>query len=113
MKHLYKRKFFVIILFMLVLFKTLNLSYYNCPKFLPMEKASRILFIKYSANTTLVILPKLQLEFYQGINPHINSTLCLFVTWKFILVALLVLKVLIIDVRRRIIELLTSYFEGG
>lgn len=113
MNHLYKRKLFIIMLFIFILFRTLNLHYYSSPKSLSKEKPSRLLFIKYATNTAPVLFQNLHLDFNMGTNLNLNGILIVFVTWKFILASPLVLKPLIIDTRKRIIELLTSYFEGG
>jgi hypothetical protein len=113
MKSLYKRKLLLIILFLLIIFRTINLLYYNSPKSVSKGRSQRILSIEYAANIASITFQKLQFEFEHGANLHMNGILSIFSTWKFILAALFVLKALLIDRRKLIITLITRYFEGS
>lgn len=113
MEHLDKRKFLIIILFMLTLFKPLNLTYYSFPKSFSMENEPRSLFTKYVGTTSHIIFQKVQVDLGHNINPNTSSILNALITWKFLSCLLLTLKILIIDVRKRIMALIISCFQGS
>ena len=112
MKSLYKRKIFLILLFILVIYRTLTLPYYNSPKSIFNEKAPRTQSIEYSDGVATFSLVQ-NLQFEQGVDSYINDVFIILVTWKFILASPFLLKILIVDKRKRILTLITRYFEGS
>jgi hypothetical protein len=86
---------------------------YNSPKFVSKERMPRTQFVEYASNNASIILQKLQFEFEKGVDSHVNGILSIFAAWKVILASLFALNLLIIDIRKRIITLITRYFEGS
>ncbi len=112
MKSLYKRKVFLVLLFILVIYRTLTFPYYNSPKSILNEKSPRAQSIEYSDGVATFSLVQ-KLQFQEGVDSYINAIFIILVTWKFILASPFLLKILIIDKRKRILALITRYFEGS
>lgn len=111
MKFLYKRKLLIIILVIMFIFKSMSLPHNDPGNFTSKEGNTRIQLIK-AHHDSHVLLHRVQFEFERYINAHINDVFVVFTTWKFILYSLIVLRI-IIDMRKRIAVLITSYFEGS
>lgn len=112
MRALYKNKLFLMLLFILILFRTLNFPYYNSRKPLSTKEIEKSLFIQYTGNNNSIIFRRLQPGFEPNVTPHIALILNLFLVWTFALEPSLA-KLIIIDIRERIITLITSYFGGS
>jgi hypothetical protein len=112
-KSIFNRKLILVILFILIVFRTLDLPCFNPSKPVSKTRTQRIRVIEYTGNTAAGILQRLQFQFEQGVDTNLNCILIVFAAWRFILVLLFVINVPVIDRRKQIIKLITLYFEGS
>lgn len=113
MKSLNRRKVFLIVLAICIIFRTLNFTYQNSLKKISHGRSPLRISAEYDNNNSTIIFQKLQLGFENDLNSNSNGMLSILVAWKLMLASLFVLKILIIDKRKRIITLITRYFQGG
>jgi hypothetical protein len=113
MKVLYNRTFFLNMLLILFISRSVYFPYHYFEKTTLREGTPKVLFIKTAAHASSAIIRSSHFRFDHGLNSHINGTLVVFAAWKFILSTLLELKLPILDKRKRILTLITRYFEGS
>lgn len=108
------KKVIPILLLIFLTFKTINLYKVNFYPSATRDKIPNITALKVKKSSTpIILLPKQQLDFQCSIFPNINSSWFNFIRFELSLASLVILIVLLLDVRQRIIKLLTSYFEGN
>lgn len=108
------KKVIPILLLIFLTFKTINLYKVNFYQSATRDKIPNITALKVKKSSTpIILLPKQQLDFQCSIFPNINSSWFNFIRFELSLASLVILIVLLLDVRQRIIKLLTSYFEGN
>lgn len=117
MKFLHKKKTLLTLFFILIIIRTLTWTSYN-EKFISEENAPKAFITQYTNNDVTVILPKSQIrlanaKFNNNLNWTIMGILNSFLIWELILSQFNILNILIIDRRKRIIQLITRYLEGG
>jgi len=113
MNALVIRKLISTLLFTFIIFKTISLPKVSRYQSTQTEEKPSITFIKEKSNSTPILVQKQQLDYELSIYPNLNPTCSNFIKFEIRIEPLFILIVLIIDRRKRIIGLLTSYFEGN
>jgi ATP-dependent phosphoenolpyruvate carboxykinase len=113
MIYLYRRKKFLLVLFLLIIIKSCNLSDYNLLKLNINENVSKSAFKENDTSSISIILRKAHFEYEDNVGTNDNNTSNLYTISKFVFLALFILKVLITDRRKQILVLITRYFEGS
>ncbi len=112
MKALYKRTFFLTILIIMFIFRPVYLPSSNHQKAISKASTLKVLLVKNTAQANSAIISNSDLKFYPGLDSHINI-LTIIATWKFIFSTLFEFQLLILDMRKRILTLITNFFQGS
>ena len=113
MKCFYRRKKILVVLFLLVVIKSCNLSDYNLLKLNINENVSKSVFKENDTTSICIILRKAHFEFEDTVGTDDNNTLNIYTISKFVFLTIFILKLLITDRRKQILVLITRYFEGS
>lgn len=112
MKYLYKRKLLLILLLILITFRSFNLPSYSYSKLVSKANSEKFLFIEYGNHAVPLLLQRIHFDIEYELGTDGNSIITIYSAWIFIAV-LIKSKVLLLDRRKLIIALMTSYFEGS
>lgn len=112
MKCLYKRKLLLILLLILITFRSFNLPSYSYSKLVSKTNSEKILFIEYGSHAVPVLIQRLHFDIEYELGADTNSIITIYLAWISIII-LLKSIVLLLDRRKLIIALMTSYFEGS
>jgi hypothetical protein len=112
MKCIYKRKLLLILLLILITFRSFNLPSYSYSKLVSKTNSEKFLFIEYGNHAVPVLLQRIHFDIEYELGSDSNSIITIYLAWIFI-TNFIKLKVLLLDRRKLIIALMTSYFEGS
>ncbi|NLZ34283.1 hypothetical protein N3C_0022 [Clostridium sp. N3C] len=113
MNAIISKKLVPILLIIFILFKTIHLPIDNNSQSTTKNKMSNIISLKEKNTSIPILLSKQNFDFELSIFPNANSKLRDLIKFQISLEPLFILIVLLIDLRKRIIRLLTNYFEGN
>jgi surface polysaccharide O-acyltransferase-like enzyme len=112
LKYSYKRKFILILILILITFRSFKLPSYSYPKLISKASSQSTLFIEYGSNDVSALIQRVHFDINYEASSDAKDIISIFLPWVLI-TTLLKLGILLLDRRKLIMALMTSYFEGS